>query len=86
MARLAAGHWPVYHAARATTGARRAYNRNSRSSVMVKTYRFECVLHMQADSESDAWQELREELEFLSSQFGNIISFTIENCDLTEED
>jgi hypothetical protein len=52
---------------------------------MVKTYRFECVLHMQADTESDAWQELREELEFLSSQFGNIISFTIENCDLTEE-
>ena len=53
---------------------------------MVKTYRFECVLHMQADSESDAWQELREELEFLSNQFGNMISFTIENCDLTEEE
>lgn len=52
---------------------------------MVKTYRFECVVHMRADSESDAWQELREELEFLSSQFGNIVSHTIESCDLTEE-
>ena len=29
---------------------------------MVKTYRFECVVYMRADSESDAWQELREEL------------------------
>ena len=53
---------------------------------MVNTYRFECVVHMQADSESDAWQEMREELEFLSSQFGNIISFTVDTCDLTEED
>ena len=86
MARLAAGQWPVHHPARATTDARRTYNRNTWRSAMVKTYRFECVVHMRADSESDAWQELREELEFLSSQFGNIISHTIETCDLTEED
>jgi hypothetical protein len=35
VAGLSAGQWPVHHTARAITGARRTYNRNTREGIMV---------------------------------------------------
>jgi hypothetical protein len=51
----------------------------------MNTYRFECVLLVQAESQQEAWQELSDEIYFLSGQFGNVVGALIVGGELSEE-
>jgi hypothetical protein len=52
----------------------------------MNTYRFECVLLVQAENQAEAWQELSDELDFLSGHFGNVVGALIVGGELSEGD